>query len=57
MVLLEGGARFQPMQDKIYLCNDDREEGMIEFSKLGEYKTKTTNEYRRRVLSDRDFKV
>ena len=46
VVLTEGGARLQPMKDKIFLCNDDKEATRVEFGQLSTYHEEVVNEWR-----------
>ena len=54
---MEGGARFQPMKDKIYLCNDDKAVERLFLDQLGTFKEERINEWRQKVLDQRDLKV
>ena len=54
VVLTQAGAYFQPMLDKIFLCNNDKDETRIEMSMLKEFKQDKVNEWRQKVLRERD---
>ena len=45
-MLTEGGARFQIMKDKIFLCNDDKDQDRINLGSLGSYQEEVVNEWR-----------
>lgn len=42
------------MLDKIFLCNNDKDETRIEMSMLKEFKQDKVNEWRQKVLRERD---
>lgn len=45
------------MKDKIYLCNDDKDPGRVQLFQLGTFQEERINEWRQKVLAERDLKV
>ena len=57
VVLTEGGARLQIMKDKIFLCNDDKDQQRIQMGQLDSYQEEVINEFRQQVTHERDMRV
>jgi len=50
VLLTECGARYQPMKDKIFLCNDDSMKDRIDLNELGCYSGDEVNQWKALVL-------